>query len=150
MGNVLGRIPLGAPVLITAINDQSVTGMLRAVKQKGRQQDALAVGRGADEQETLMGEENFVASVAYFPERYGNYLIPIALMQLAGRAVPPAVLVNHVLVTPANICQYYAEFPCVDEAALIYEFPAKAFAGHLQSLKANPDLSEYKELIPDR
>ena len=150
MGNVLGRLPLGAPILITAINDQSVTGLLRAVKLKGRQQDALAVGMGADEQETLMGEENFVASVAYFPERYGNYLIPIALMQLAGRAVPPAVLVNHVLVSPANICQYYAEFPCVDEAALAYEFPAKAFAGHLQSLKANPDLSEYRELILDR
>jgi|AP95_1055475.scaffolds.fasta_scaffold14844_3 ribose transport system substrate-binding protein len=149
MGNVLGRIPSDAPILITAINDQSVTGMLRAVKQKGRQPYALAVGMGADEQETLIGEENFVASVAYFPERYGNYLIPIALMQLAGRPLPSAFLVQHVFVTPANICKYYPEFPCVDEEALAYEFPAKAFAEHLHSLKANLELAEYRELIPD-
>ena len=150
MSNALGRIPSGAPILLTAINDQSVTGMLRAVKQKGRQEDALAMGIGADELETLIGEQNFIASVAYFPERYGNYLIPIALMRLAGRTVPPAVLVKHVFVTPANICQYYPEYPCVDEGVPAYEFPAKAFAEYLQGLKGDPELAEYRELIPDR
>ena len=129
--------------------------MLKSPKRKrpgqaGSRRVGLPVGMGADEQETLIGEENFIASVAYFPERYGNYLIPIALMQLAGRALPPAILVQHVFVTPANICQYYAEYPCVDEGALAYEFPAKAFAEHLRSLKANPDLAEYRELIPER
>ena len=83
MGNTLGRIPQGAPILITAINDQSVAGMLRAVQNKGRGGDALAVGNGADELETLAAEDNFIASVAYFPERYGNYLIPLALLRLS-------------------------------------------------------------------
>ena len=48
MSNALGRIPQGAPILITAINDQSVSGMLRAVQQQGRGADALVVGKGAD------------------------------------------------------------------------------------------------------
>ena len=61
MGNALGRIPQGTPILITAINDQSVSGMLRAVQQKGRGDDALVVGKGADELETMVAEENFVA-----------------------------------------------------------------------------------------
>ena len=98
MSNALGRIPQGAPILITAINDQSVSGMLRAVQQQGRGADALVVGKGADELETMVAEERFIASVAYFPERYGNYLIPLSLMRLAGHDVPPAVAVNHVMV----------------------------------------------------
>ena len=149
MGNALGRIPLGAPILITAINDQSVSGMLRAVQQKGREADVLVVGNGADEQETMVGEEAFVASVAYFPERYGNYLIPIALMRLAGHRVPQAVAVQHVMVTPANICEFYPEYECWDAPGFDYVFPQKAFVQHLSTLKDDPALADYRQLIPD-
>lgn len=149
MGNALGRIPPGAPILITAINDQSVSGMLRAVQQKGREADVLVVGNGADEQETMVGEEAFVASVAYFPERYGNYLIPIALMRLAGHRVPQAVAVQHVMVTPANICEFYPEYECGDAPGFDYVFPQKAFVQHLSTLKDDPALVDYRQLIPD-
>jgi ribose transport system substrate-binding protein len=149
MGNALGRIPLGAPILITAINDQSVSGMLRAVQQKGREADVLVVGNGADEQETMVGEEAFVASVAYFPERYGNYLIPIALMRLAGHSVPQAVAVRHVMITPANICEFYPEYECEDAPGFDYVFPQKAFVQHLAMLKDDPALADYRQLIPD-
>jgi ribose transport system substrate-binding protein len=148
MGNVLGRIPPGVPIMITAINDQSATGMLRAVQQANRQADVLVVGNGADELETLIGEEHLVASVGYFPERYGNYLIPLSLMRLAGHPVPPAVLVQHVLVTPANICQYYPQFKCSDTAGIDYTFPQQAFEAHLAMLNDNPDLQDYRDLIP--
>ena len=47
--NVLGRIPAGVPIMATAINDQSTTGIVRAVKQAGREADLIAVGMGADE-----------------------------------------------------------------------------------------------------
>ena len=77
--NVLGRIPDGVPIMATAINDQATTGIIRAVKQAGREDDLIAVGMGADELHTMMDEPTFVASVGYFPERYGNFLIPIAL-----------------------------------------------------------------------
>ena len=150
MGNALGRIPQGAPIMITAINDQAVAGMLRAVQNKGRGGDALAVGNGADELETLAAEENFIASVAYFPERYGNYLIPLALMRLAGNELPPAVTVNHLMVTPANICQFYHEHECKGEPPIAYTFPQEAFAAHLAALKKQPELADYQQLIPDR
>lgn len=151
MRNALGRIPPGAPLLLLAINDQSVTGMLRAVQQANRQGDALAVGNGADELETLAEEEALVASVAYFPERYGNYLIPIGLMSLAGRPLPPAVLVRHLMVTRANICQYYPDFPCQEQGpGFSYVFPQEAFVRHLAGLKGNPDLAGYETLIPAR
>ncbi|MBD0328167.1 MAG: substrate-binding domain-containing protein, partial [Pyrinomonadaceae bacterium] len=107
MSNVLGRIPKGVPIIVTAINDQSATGMLRAIERAGRSEDALVVGLGADEIKTLVNEEKFIASVGSFPERYGNYIIPLALMQLAGYEVPDAVLVKHEMVTPMNVCDYY-------------------------------------------
>lgn len=149
MSNALGRIPQGAPILLTAINDQSVSGMLRAVQQQGRGHDALVVGKGADELETLVAEEHFIASVAYFPERYGNYLIPLSLMRLAGRDVPPAVTINHVMISPANICQFYPEYACQGEPGFAYVFPQAAFVAHLATLKDKPELAGYEQLIPD-
>ena len=150
MSNALGRIPAGAPILITAINDQAVSGMLRAVQQKGRGEDALAVGNGADELETLAGEAHFVASVAYFPERYGNYLIPLALMRLAGHSLPPAITMQHLMVTPANICEYYPDYACEGKDAFDYVFPQEAFVDHLAALREKPELADYRQLIPDR
>jgi len=150
MSNVLGRIPAGAPIMLTAINDQSVTGMLRAVQQKGREQDALVVGKGADELDTMLAEKIFVASVAYFPERYGNYLVPLCLMRLAGRDAPPAMAVEHAMITPANICEYYPAHPCRGEPDIDYAFPQQAFVAHLQGLADRPELDDYRQLIPAR
>ncbi len=147
MNNVIGRIPEGVPIMGVAINDQSVLGMLRATAQAGRSADAIFVGNGADEIEALTVEEDMVASVGYFPERYGNYLVPIALMELAGVDVPPAVLVNHVMVTKGNVCEYY-EAECGAAPAFDYTFPQEAFEAHLASLRDDPDLAGYETLIP--
>ena len=149
MNNVIGRIPEGAPIMGVAINDQSVTGMLRAAVQAGRAEDSLFVGMGADEVETIATEERLIASVGYFPERYGNYLVPIALMELAGVDVPPAVLVNHVMVTKANICEFYDGVNCGEGPGFDYEFPQAAFEAHLETLRVDSDLEGYETLIPD-
>ncbi len=48
-----------------------------------------------------------MGSVAYFPERYGDQLIPLALTLIRGKTVPPATFVKHVLVTPQNVDRIY-------------------------------------------
>jgi ribose transport system substrate-binding protein len=148
MNNVIGRIPPGAPILVTAINDQSATGMLRAVKQAGREGDLLVVGMGADETQTLVDEPTFLASVGYFPERYGNYIVPLALMQLAGQKTPDTVLVSHVMVTKANVCNFYPDQKCASGATLDYKFPTDKFAAYLIELRKSPDLKGFENLIP--
>ncbi|MDQ0395863.1 sugar ABC transporter substrate-binding protein [Labrys monachus] len=148
MNNVLGRIPAGVPIMVTAINDQSATGMLRAVKQAGREADLLVVGMGADEVQTLVDEPAFIASVGYFPERYGNYIVPLALMQLAGKKTPDTVLVSHVMVTKANVCQYYKDQKCGTDAGFTYTFPQDKFDAHLAELRKSPDLKGFEGLIP--
>jgi len=146
--NLLGKIPAGVPIMGTAINDQATTGILRAVKQGGREADVIVVGLGADELDTLTSEPNFVASVGSFPERYGNYLIPIALMQLAGKPVPPAVLVTHVMVTKGNVCQYYPDRKCTSDKGIDFKFPQDAFNKYLASLHQSAELKDYQSLIP--
>lgn len=150
MTNLLGRIPEGVPIMINAINDQSAIGMLRAVKQSGREGDVIAVGNGADETKALVEEPELIAATGYFPERYGNYLIPIALATLAGKQIPPAVLVNHVMITKANVCEFYADYKCGEAAGFEYKFPQAAFEAHLASLKGLESLKGYETLIPTK
>ncbi len=148
MSNVVGRIPQGAAIMLTGINDQVALGALRAAKQAGRGADAIAVGMGADETEALAQEDGFVASVGSFPERYGNYLIPLALMQLAGKPVPPAVLVHHVMVTKGNVCTFYPKQSCAKEQGVSFVFPEAAFTGYLAELRQSPELKDFTNLIP--
>ena len=150
MSNVLGRIPEGVPIMVTAINDQSTLGMVRAVKQAGREADLIAVGNGADETQALVEEDAIIAATGYFPERYGNYLIPIAFAKLAGKDLPPAILMNHVMVTDENVCNYYPDYECGGPAGFTYEFPQVAFEEHLASLAGKEELKGYETLIPSK
>lgn len=145
--NLLSRIPEGVPIMGTAINDQATTGILRAAQQDGREMITV-VGLGGDEGETLAGEEDFVAAVGSFPERYGNSLIPIALATLAGEELPDAVLINHTMVTPANICEFNAEVACQDVEVIDYSFPDEGFMAHLEALRNDPSLADVQNLIP--
>jgi ribose transport system substrate-binding protein len=147
MNNVLGRIPGDVPIMVTAINDQSVIGMLRAVRGAGRA-DVIGVGMGADELEALATDDKLVAATGSFPERYGNSLIPMALMALAGKPLPPAVFVHHQMVTKANICHFSSKYPCKGQEVFEYAFPQSAFEAYLANLHERPELKGYAALIP--
>ncbi len=146
--NVLGRIPAGVPIMATAINDQATTGIIRAVKQGGREADLIAVGMGADELQTMMDEPTFVASVGYFPERYGNFLIPMALAELAGIKLPPTVLMTHVMVDKGNVCKFYPDFPCKEGEGMELAFPQASFEAHLAEIRKSPEMADSLDLIP--
>lgn len=145
--NLLSRIPADAPIMGAAINDQATTGILRAAQQDGREMITV-VGLGADEGETLAGEKDFVAAVGSFPERYGNSLIPIALAKLAGESLPDAVLINHQMVTPANICEFNEAVECQQVDVIDFNFPQEAFMQHLSNLKDDPSLADVQNLVP--
>jgi ribose transport system substrate-binding protein len=136
------------PIMGQAINDQSILGMARAVEQSGRSDDAIFVGMGADEGATMVTLPNYLASVGYFPENYGNYLVPIALMEIAGVDVPPAVLVNHIMVTSGTVCNFYPDVACTDDVEIDYVFQQEAFLGHLADQAENPLLADYQDLLP--
>lgn len=96
--------------LIVGVNDPAVLGALRAFEEAGRAQHCAAVGLGAipdacDELRRV--GTRLVGSIAFFPERYGDDLIRLALDLLHGKGAPPAVYAQHRLITAQNVEQYY-------------------------------------------
>ena len=97
-------------LLISAINDDSVLGALRAVEEVGRARDCAAMGQNGSyeaRQEMRRTGTRLVGSVGYFPERYGDALIPLALDILGKKPVPPAVFIKHQLIATEKVNHYY-------------------------------------------
>lgn len=97
--------------LVGAANDPSALGAVRAFEELGRRADCAVVGQNAEpEARNEMREPRspLIGSVAYFPEKYGEGLIRLALDILARKPVPPAVFIKHQLITPENVDNVYA------------------------------------------
>lgn len=96
--------------LIGGINDASALGALRAFQERGRAAHCAVMGQNASPEARRELREpgtRMIGSVAYFPERYGEDLIRVALDILNQRSVPPAVFVKHQLITPATVDHFY-------------------------------------------
>jgi ribose transport system substrate-binding protein len=96
--------------LLSGINDSSVLGALRAFEEAGRSASCVAMGLNASpeaRQELRTPGSRLVGSVAFFPEKYGDGVLRLALDILNKRPVPPAVFVEHKLVTPRTVDHFY-------------------------------------------
>jgi ribose transport system substrate-binding protein len=97
-------------VVVGAANDPSALGATRAFQEAGQAGTCAVVGHNAEPDaraELREPRTPFVASVAFFPERYGDGLIKLAFDILAHRPVPPALFTHHQLVTTANVDHLY-------------------------------------------
>jgi len=95
---------------VGGINDPCVLGALRAFEEAGRSADCAGIGHGAiAEARAEMRRTNtrLIASVAFFPERYGEALVRLAVGILEKRPAPPAAYADYCLITPANVGQLY-------------------------------------------
>src|SRR5271169_5384668 len=97
-------------VLVGAANDSSALGALRAFQEAGRGNECAIVGQNGEPEaraELRSPDTRLIASVAYFPEKYGDGLIRLALDILARKAVPPAIFISHQIITPENVDHFY-------------------------------------------
>ncbi len=104
-------------VLVAAVNDPAALGALEAFREYGRESRCVVVSHDgtADARHELRRPRTRLAgSVAYFPETYGERLVPLALEMLHKRPVPPAVYTRHVLLTPSNVDKVYANDLLID------------------------------------
>lgn len=96
--------------VISGVDDPSTIGALRAFEEAGRAENCVALGHGGAPEgraELRRSPTRMLASLAYFPERYGEGLIAVALQILAKKSVPPAVFIKHQLITSANVDHLY-------------------------------------------
>ena len=98
-------------VLVGAANDSSALGAARAFQESGRAGTCAIVGQNAEPDaraELRQPRTPLIASVGFFPERYGDGLIKLALDILAQRQTPPALFIRHQLITTENVDHFYA------------------------------------------
>lgn len=96
--------------LVGTVNDTTALAVLEAFREHGAETTCAIVGQGAVAEarhEMRRPGTGLIGSVAYFPETYGERLVPLALDILRHRPVPRSVLTRHVLVTPANVNKLY-------------------------------------------
>jgi ribose transport system substrate-binding protein len=92
-------------ILVAAATDNSVLGVLQAVRETSNEKNVAAVGQDCIPevlQEMRSSAGCLIGSVSYEADTYGPRLVQLGLAILQGNAVPPYNFVHHKVVTPAN------------------------------------------------
>ena len=96
--------------LIGTVNDVCALAALRAFEEAGASERCAVVGQNAIREtrnELRRPGTRLVGTVAYFPERYGDEIIPLAIGMLQKKSVASTVFVKHQLITPRNVDLIY-------------------------------------------
>jgi ribose transport system substrate-binding protein len=108
-------------VLVAALDDASALAAKSAVETAGRISDCVIVSQGAtriihggasEKKEIDPANRGSVVlgSVAYFFDRYGYEVLPIALRMLRGEQVPPRTSTRHILISANNVFAVYPPY----------------------------------------
>ncbi len=111
----------GQRLLIATLDDLAAVYAKTAIEMNRRQSDCVIVSQGLDRNIHGTASEKkeldpnnrgsvVFGSVAYFMDRYGYEVLPLALRLLAGETLPPRTATQHILVTAANVFREYPPF----------------------------------------
>ncbi len=110
MAKLLRQLKPGTRLLVSGFNDLSAIGAMEAVREAARDRDVVIVGHNAarEGRGAIRRRGNcLLASVAFFPERYGDRLIRLACSIVDGEQVTPAVYTDHVVLHADNLENFY-------------------------------------------
>ena len=115
--DVLTANPGKKHILIGSINDIGAQGAFAAVQAARRDKDCFIVNHGM----SVQTRENLYecnktkkldcwrGGVAYFLERYGEYVVPAAIKLAKGEKVPDNIYMDHLFIDAGNIEKYYPQ-----------------------------------------
>lgn len=109
-------------LLIATLDDLSAVYAKRAIEMNRRQSDCIIVSQGLDpnihggvaekkEIDPNNRSSEVLGSVAYYADRYGELVLPLALRLLNGEKLPPRTMTKHKLVTAETV---FEEYPPID------------------------------------
>jgi ribose transport system substrate-binding protein len=110
MDDVLAAHPKAKKIAVTSINEQTMSGIIAAIQGAGRwnTDDIIVVTLGIDDLGKSQIREGLSdGGVAFFPERYGEYVVSAAAAILQGEAVPPWIYVENEIINADNIDKWY-------------------------------------------
>jgi ribose transport system substrate-binding protein len=105
----LRRAP-GKRTLVGAVNDICALAALRAFDEIGGRHLCAVMGQNAIPEaraELRRPGTSLIGTVAYFPERYGDEIMALALQILQKKTPPSTVFVKHQLITARNVDLLY-------------------------------------------
>ena len=110
MDDVLAAHPDAVKIAVTSINEQTMAGIIASLQGAGRwdANNVVVITLGMDElgqSQIRDGLSN--GGVAFFPEHYGEYVVPAVCAMLQGQPVPPYIFVENVIVNSSNIDKWY-------------------------------------------
>ena len=112
MDDLLAANPDAKTWAATAINHESIAGIIAAFEAAGRwnPDDVVLVGMGAGPLgQSQLRDGQIDGSVAFYPEKYGQWAVAAAVARMLGAPVPPYMYPDHVTITMDNIDQYYPQ-----------------------------------------
>jgi ribose transport system substrate-binding protein len=90
-------------LLIAASNDNCARGAIRAIRELGRERYTAIMSQGWGPDQDLEAElqctdSPLIGAIAYFPEKYGERMLPIVLQCLKRQPVSPSHYCEHKLI----------------------------------------------------
>lgn len=112
-GDQLSAIKPGGKVVILSLNDDMSLGAFAAARTAGREAEIRLAGQGADPTswKDIACNPQWLADTAYFPERYGEILIPAVVDLLEGKTIEKNLFTKHEVVTKDNVRTLYPDTP---------------------------------------
>lgn len=108
--NFLNDHPEDENIVIFCINDGVARGVYDGAEKLGRWDPAkwLIVSHGLDDRGKELVRSGVIdGGIAYFPEKYGKYLIPAVLAHIYGNSVPAYIFMENTVITIDNIDEHY-------------------------------------------
>jgi len=110
--DILAAYPEDENIMVFCLNDQTSAGVQAAADIAGRWDPDkwMIMSQGLDDLGMQLVRDGIVdGDSAYFPEKYGEYLIPGAVAYMYGNPVPAYMFIENVIITPENIDEYYPQ-----------------------------------------
>jgi len=99
-------------IAVGTVNTETGQGVFSAVQTSGRDSDVYMATNNNGNQTLAaweQGDNMWLGGSAYYPTKYGEYIIPMALDILAGKDVPRIMTMEHKFLTRDNVDEVKAE-----------------------------------------
>lgn len=113
--DTLTALPDAHRIIMVGLNDAVIEGGLAAASAKNRLDNMLASGQGLDHSGVCAMRkysDQWLGDTAYFPENYGNVVVPAIIKAANGESIPENLPAKLGWVTPSTVDQYYGDVTC--------------------------------------
>ncbi|NGP18862.1 sugar ABC transporter substrate-binding protein [Devosia aurantiaca] len=113
MTDTLTALPGAQRIITVGINEDVITGALAAARSQNRTENLYLGAQNFDPSNCqIWTAPNFIATAAYYPERYAELIIPNIIKAVKGETIAKQILVPHEVISKDNMMTIYPETNC--------------------------------------